>query len=127
MKHSIDNYANSLFSLIQKNPQKFDEYFKNFLLLIKKNKDSLMLKKIILKVQDLLLKMTGNKRIVIESARVLTDQQLSKIKQQFSSQDLIETKINPDIIAGLKITIDNEKILNVSLDHKLKQIFKISS
>ena len=127
MKHSIDNYANSLFSLIQKNPQKFDEYFKNFLLLIKKNKDSLMLKKIILKIQDLMLKMTGNKRVIIESARILTDKQLEKVKKEFFQQDLIETKLNPNIIAGLKITIDNEKILNVSLDHKLKQIFKISS
>ncbi|MBI3458640.1 F0F1 ATP synthase subunit delta [Candidatus Azambacteria bacterium] len=125
MKHSIDIYANSLFSVIQKKPQKFDEYFKNFLLLIKKNKDGLMLKKIILKVQDLVLKTTGNKRVVIESARALTDDQLNRIKQEFSAQDLIETKINQDLVAGLKIIIDNEKTLNVSLEHKLKKIFKI--
>ena len=45
------------------------------------------------------------------------------LKDFFKKGDSIEEKINPEIIAGVKIVIDHEKQLDVSLQKKLQQLF----
>lgn len=38
--------------------------------------------------------------------------------------DIVEEKINPILVAGLKVIVNGERQLDMSLAHKLNNIFK---
>ena len=67
---------------------------------------------------DCLVK-SGNKKIVLEMAR----QNKVILKSVIKKNDVVEEKINPELIAGIKIIIDNERQLDFSLKNKLDKIF----
>ena len=79
-------------------------------------------KEIIALAEGLFLKKTGNKKIVLETARPLNSRSVfKKIKKE---GDIIEEKINPELIAGIKIIVNNSRQLDFSLRKKLQQIFQ---
>ena len=73
--------------------------------------------------QDLILAKQGKKKITLETARKMTLQQ-KKIAEGFAkSGDVIKEKINPELIAGIKIIINNSKQFDGSMKSKLRNIF----
>ena len=91
----------------------------NFLTLLKKNQDIKKAKEIVALTENILLKKTGNKKVMLEMARKNSVVLRSVIKKN----DIVEEKINPALIAGIKIIIDEEKQLDFSLQKKLNKIF----
>jgi F0F1-type ATP synthase delta subunit len=70
----------------------------------------------------LLYEKSNKKKITVETARNY-EGLLNKIKAIFPNDDVL-LKINPNLIAGLKILINNEKQLDFSLKSKLDKILK---
>lgn len=92
----------------------------NFLALLEKNGDMKKASEIIRLAEVMLLKKTGNKKITLETARAADTKDL--VKSFVKRGDVIEEKINPAIIAGVKIIAD-DKQLDLSLLHTLNNIF----
>ncbi len=120
MKYSIKIYANALVDLLLDKKADGQKIAKNFLKLLQKNGDLKKGSKIILQAQGLLLKKTGNKMVVIESARKIDNTNF--IKSFTKKGDIVKEKINPKLIAGIKVIVDFQKQFDNSLAEKLSQI-----
>ncbi len=94
----------------------------NFLKLLEKNRDLKNAKKIITLAQKYFLERKGNKSIILETAR--KTELKSVLRSLLKEGDIVEEKSNPELIAGIKIIIGNEKQLDFSLSKKLEQVFK---
>lgn len=120
MKYKGKIYAEALANAIL--DKKLDEkkVIHNFLGLLEKNQDVKKAEEIIVLAQKLLLKKTGHKKVVLETARKINAK--DSMKSFFKNGDIVEEKINPALVAGIKIIIDNERQLDNSLSGKLNKI-----
>ena len=96
----------------------------NFLSLIKKNGDWRSLEKIIGESEKNLAVKNGLKRILIETARELPRETEKLTSQIAGKNDLVERKINPELIAGARITVNDTEELDMSLARKLQKMFR---
>ena len=62
--------------------------------------------------------------VVIETARLLSARGLAE--EILKPSDVVEEKIDPELIAGVRITINDELQFDGSLRRKLNELFKIS-
>jgi len=117
MKYSSRIYAQLLVELIE---EKKEGTAERFFQLLQKNGDVKKAKDIIQLSEKILLKKLGGRKIRVEMAR---PDAMNMVKSIATHKDIVEEKINPELIAGAKITIDDEKQLDYSLKHKLDEIF----
>ena len=119
MRYSPKQYALAILDLMTHKKAEDSKIAKNFLKLLEKNGDIKKAKHILVLAEALYFKKTDTRKITIETARKIKN--VSKIFAE--KGDVIEEKINPDIIAGLKIIINGEKQLDFSLKNRLEEIF----
>ncbi len=124
MRYSPKNYALAISQSLESNPRERDKIIKNFVHLLKKNRDLNLTPKIEEELKNILVKKRGGRRIKIELARNLPESETKKIASRFSEKDWLETSINPLLIAGVRVTIDGELELDNSLARKLHKLFK---
>lgn len=124
MKYPIKIYAKALAeSLIGKKEDGQKKILNNFVALVERNRDESKLKKILEKAQNIYLKKTGKNRISIEFARE-NEKHLKLLKTFIKEGDVLEEKINPDLIAGVKIILNGEKQFDYSLSKKILCLMK---
>src|SRR3989338_10288687 len=122
MKYKSQTYAVSLANAISEGNVDDKKIVANFLVLLQKNQDIKKAKEIISLTERILLARAGNKKVILEKARnVFTDTFIKKFTRK---GDEVEEIINPNLIAGIKVIVDNEKQLDLSLSAKLENIFK---
>lgn len=101
-----------------------DAVVSNFISLIRKNGDWSKKDEIVGACETALRKKTGRSSLVIESARPLNEKQKEAILAKFRGGLYdFEEKINPDLLAGVRLVRDEERQFDASLQKKLKQIF----
>ena len=124
MKYSPKLYAKALSELaaapLVKNEE--TELVKNFLKIVKKNNDAHQTKKIFEETEKLLRMKSGRRKIAIESARKI-NYISAGLKSFLKAGDIIEERINPELIAGIKITVNDETQFDGTLARKLKKLF----
>ncbi|MBI1866369.1 MAG: F0F1 ATP synthase subunit delta [Candidatus Staskawiczbacteria bacterium] len=125
MKYKSKNYALVLtdFILKETTPSQEKKFSDNFLKKKKKNRDSNKAKEIINLAESLFFKKTGKKKIILETARKMSLEQKNLLKSLAKKSDIVEEKINKELIAGVKIIINNEKQIDFSMQKKLQNIF----
>ncbi len=122
MKYPVKIYSKSLAqALVGKKDKEQEKILSNFVFLVKKNRDGSKLKKILEGAQNLYLKKIGKDKIVFEFARP-KDNYLKILKSIVKEGDVAEEKINPELIAGVKIIVNGEKQFDYSLANKIKNI-----
>lgn len=121
MRYAPELYAKALAAVAHGNlaPAKEREIVKNFLTLVRANGDGGKLPKIVEAAEKLLRAKTGRRRVVIESARPLG----ILLKKFSAGADAVEEKIDPALIAGVRITVNDELQYDGSLRHKLDTLF----
>lgn len=124
MKIKSQIYAKALSDLMieKKTPAEEKRVINNFLKLLEKNRDLKKAKEIILLAEKLFYKKTGKKKVTVQTARKVGDLPASLSDELQAG--IIEKKINPELIAGIKIIINDENQLDFSLKKKLEEIFK---
>ncbi|MBI4837103.1 MAG: F0F1 ATP synthase subunit delta [Candidatus Portnoybacteria bacterium] len=123
MKYSPQIYAKAFSEIAVKPSAKSDVLVKNLLILIKKNNDQHLLKKIYERAEKLVREQAGKRKVVIETARPIknVDKVIEKIVKK---DDILDKRINPDLIAGMRVIINDEVQFDGSMARKLKQLFK---
>ena len=116
-------YARALTDIISKkmSVQSEGKIMNNFFKLLEKKLELKYAKSIIDLAQGYYLKKKGNKKIILETARSVNSKNTLKLLSK--EGDIVEEKINPELIAGIKIIINSEKQLDFSLRRKLEEIF----
>lgn len=128
MKHKAKIYAKTLADIATTKPAgeggvklSDDQIVKNFLKLLEKNGDMKKAKDIVALAENMFIKKTGRRKILLESARKVDKKE---ILQNLERQgDIVQEKIDKDLIAGIKITI-NDKQLDFSMRKKINELFK---
>jgi len=72
--------------------------------------------------QDLLLQKQGKRKITFETARAITTSQKKVLDSIVNKGDVVKEKISPELIAGIKIIINDSKQFDGSLQGKLQRI-----
>jgi len=73
--------------------------------------------------QEFLLAKQGKSKITFETARKITASQKKILDSFVKDGDIVKEKINPELIAGIKIIINNSKQFDASMQSKLQKIF----
>ena len=123
MKYKSEYYAKALLSLIEEHPEKEDVLVESFIKIVKGAGDGAHFGKIINVFERLFFKRKEQEHILIVSAHVLGDKLLEKIKNIFSKETIFEYEIRPDLVAGVRIIINGERMIDVSLRRKLALLF----
>ncbi len=121
MKIKSRYYALALADLILDAKSSDKRIIENFFALLQKNGNISKAKEIIALTENILLVKSGNKKIILETALKVSRKHI--LKGILKKNDIVEEKINPELIAGIKIIINNEKQLDFSLQKKINEIF----
>ena len=124
MKYLREDYARSLVAVITEHKMRVPEIAARLIALTKRNGDFAHLSKILREVERLVLARVNARKVVLESARPLTDQSMREIKDAFAENDVFETKVRPELIAGAKITVNGEWVIDATLQGRLRKLFK---
>lgn len=122
-KNRIKLYAKALAEVVSKKEIDKKKIVNNFINLLIKSGQEKKLKEILNLTEDLLLEKQGKRKIIFETARKMTINQKKILDNFVKNGDIVKEKINPEIIAGVKIIINNEKQFDASMQSKLQNIF----
>lgn len=126
MKYAPDIYAKALSEvwLGAKTKDTRARIVKNFLAIVRKNGDLGILKKIAAATEKKLREKTGARKVTIETARPLTRDLREEVRRRFKDSDTMEEKITPELVAGMRITLNDELELDGSFKRKLIRLFQ---
>ena len=99
-----------------------DELATNFLALVRKNGDERYLRKILEEASRFARGKSGVRKVTVESARALIPSQKALIAHFVKAGDMVEERIDPDLIAGIKIILNDEMQFDGSLKNKLNKV-----
>ncbi len=124
MKYSSHFYAKALAEVIAATkPAHEAQVAKNFLALVRKNGDEAHLRRILEEAGKLVRAKEGTRRVTLETARTLGHAQKESLKSFIKRGDVIEEKIDPELVAGVRIIVDDETQFDGSLRGKLDRLF----
>jgi F0F1-type ATP synthase delta subunit len=124
MRYSIDQYAKALAAaILEAKPGNEAVIQKNFQELLRRNSEETRAKKILDLAGRLLRAKKGNREVIFESARTLTPAHKKELGKFLKAEDQMALRVNPSLIAGVRVTIDGEYEFDGSLRGKLDKIF----
>jgi F0F1-type ATP synthase delta subunit len=94
-----------------------------FLALVEKNGDARKLPIILEYIEREAARERGDRYVVVTSARPLSKKHLSELQAKFSERDTVRTEVDPSLIAGVRVTVDGEWVVDASLERKLRKLF----
>lgn len=121
-KNKTKNYAKALAEIILKGAKPADEkkIVNNFVKLIGQDKYA---KEILELAENIVLARQNKRKITLETARKMTTGQKKLLGNLVKDGDIVKEKINPELIAGIKIIINDSKQFDASMQSKLSRFF----
>ncbi len=124
MKYPAHIYAKAFVETMAEAPKaKREAIARNFIAVVRKNGDEVSLKKILEEAARLERARTGIRKVTFESARPLTAAQRKKLIRFAAKGDVIEERVDPGLVAGMRIFLDDEREFDGSLAGKLNVLF----
>lgn len=96
---------------------------KRFVQTLYKNGDIHKSEAILKVIQRTLVHKQGGREITLEFARPMYPEALKDLRHQFKKEDHITMTINPELIAGVRVTIDGHRELDATFARKIKKLF----
>jgi F0F1-type ATP synthase delta subunit len=132
MKYSVHDYAKALDGAIADSTAepvaKKEVIVKNFLELIRKNNDEGHMKKILDEAARLARgrgrgKADAMRQVTIQSARPLSKAQEKMVQSFLRVNDIVEYEIDLELVAGVKIIVNDEMQFDGTMKAKLDSLF----
>lgn len=120
--NKVKLYAKALAEILSKKGIDEDKVASNFVKLLIKSGQERKAKEILGLAEDMLLSKQGKRKITLETARRLTAGNRALLKEFAKEGDVIKEKIDHELIAGVKITINNEKQFDNSMLNKINNL-----
>ncbi|MEK7212359.1 MAG: F0F1 ATP synthase subunit delta [Patescibacteria group bacterium] len=118
-------YAQALARVLTKKPSAAEEkkIITNLLIAVRRRGDTKQLPKIIAATEGILRTRDGRRKVEVQTARPIPS-----LKQRFHKlirpSDVVQEKINPELVAGMRIIINDELQFDGSLRRKLGKLFR---
>ena len=124
MRYAPSQYAEAFTAVVPKAPaSRRAELTQRFLRSVRKNGDLSRIRQIVAAIERRLVTERGGAWIRLEFARPQPEHAVAGLRGSFGAHDHIEVAVRPELIAGVRITRDNETELDYSLARKLKKLF----
>ena len=125
MKHSVRTYAKAFSEVAAGKLDKAseDKIVKNFSALVQKNGDSGHWSAILKESAKMLREKEGRRSVVIETARPLDGALRKKLQDILKEGDIVEEKVDATLVAGVRVTVNEESQFDASLSRKLQKLF----
>lgn len=125
MKYTICTYVKALLDCIEnKSEQERKENIRRFLSFLQKNKDLSKLPAIVREFEKKYLNKIGFKKVYLESASPVSEETINKIQNILGKDIFFIKKINYDLLAGIKILINDEFLIDSTAKRHLNNFFK---
>ena len=124
MKYSSHIYAKALVEVLEDRHVNADIATRNFLGIVRRNGDEAHLGKILEESARLARGKRGIRKVTLASARELTVKQEAEMAHFLKAGDVVERRIEPELIAGVKIIVDDELQFDGSLKKKLDRALR---
>ena len=122
-QNKIKLYARALVEAVLKPEADESKIKDNFIKFLQKNGDMSKAGQIVSLAKKIFIEKTGRRQLTIESARKIKAKQKELVESILRKGDIVDEKINKDLLAGIKIIIDGEKQFDASMQKKLQNIF----
>lgn len=124
MKYTPKQYASVLLDALDGKSAKVQkEILGNFVKFLDRNRDLARLHAILREVERQFLKNTGQKKVLVESASKLSVHTRNEIEKIAGKSFIFEEKIVPDLLAGLRITLNDELLIDASAKKQISRMF----
>jgi F0F1-type ATP synthase delta subunit len=120
--NKVKLYAKALAEILSKKDIDEKKITTNFVKILINEGLEKKAKEILNLAEDYLLEKQGKRKITFETARKMTAGQKKLLDSFVKNGDIVKEKINPEIIAGVKIIINNSKQFDASMQSKLQKI-----
>lgn len=122
MKYNPRQYAQALYdSLKDVKENEIDSVFKNFYSILLRNNDLKLISKIIEKIEEIDKEERGIVEIEVTSAKKIDKDLALKIREIIGNKVEIKEKIDPSLIGGLRLQI-NDLLIDGSIKAKLNKL-----
>ena len=124
MRYSIPQYAEALVEALEdKSGRERSEATRRFLFILRKNKDWAKLGRIVKEAEKQSLRKQGIKKVEVESAVPLSPTVKKEIEKILGKKIVLEEKVRPEVLAGIKILVDGEILIDASAERQLQRMF----
>jgi len=122
MKYSPKIYARAFAAAAADKSRSEELLVKNLIAAVRKNGDMRQMGKIVYLVEKILLKKSGRDKWLAETARPVKNLRAA-FKNLIKAEDFLEEKIDPGVIAGIRITMNDERQFDGTLNKKINKLF----
>lgn len=124
MKYRPKHYAAAFAAAaLAATPKDGDALVARLMASVRRHGDSRALPKILAETERIMRAKTGRRSITLTTARPLPSARHT-LGAFLKPGDIVETRIDPALVAGITITIDDTREFDGSLRHKLNRLFK---
>lgn len=125
MKYTPRIYAKALIeSLAKASNGKEADIIKRFLVSVKRRGDARLLPDIVSAVREVEHKRVGGRFIEVTFARRHKKSVLDAFRALFAKHDEVVFRTEPELIAGVRITIDQEREFDQTAARRIKKLFR---
>ena len=121
-QNKIKLYAKALAEIVLEKKVDEKKVVANFVKLLVSSGYENKAKEILEMAEDIILAKQGKRKITFETARKTTANQNKLLEKFVKKGDIVKEKINPELIAGIKIIINDSKQFDASMQSKLQNI-----
>lgn len=127
MRYTNKQYAAAFLSALKdKSGKERTEILRRFLTLLQKNKDWPRLNLILREAEKFYLRKSGLKKVFLETAQPASPNVKKEVEKILGRKIVLSEKINPAILAGIKILVDDELLIDSSAQSRLRKLFSRS-
>src|SRR3989344_4075144 len=124
MRYSPKQYAHALLlAIADKSYEARRKILRHFLSLVSKKGDSARLGLIIRETEKQYLRHAGLKKVILESPEKVPAGIKKEVEKILGKGLLIQEKINPRILAGIRILVNDALLLDASAEAQLRKLF----
>jgi len=117
-------YAKALAEVIlSAKPTESDRIVKNFLALMERNGDAAHMEKVLEEAARFARGKSGVRKVVLQFARTPSAAQRKEAGALMRNGDVVVEAIDPALVAGMRVVVDDEHQLDGSLKGKLDKLF----
>ncbi len=124
MRHSSKQYALALLSVLKERSEAdHAKIMRSFLGILARNGDRSKLHAIIRDMEKYYLKEAGLKKVVLETPHPVTAETKKEVEHILGKNIVVFEKLNPELLAGIKILIDDILLIDASAQTRIQKIF----
>ncbi len=120
-RYTPKQYATALFESLQEKGVNADAVVKSFAQMLAGNYDRALLPKVIMQLKKLERTKAGKHEVVLTSAKPLEKSVVVQVKQKVGEKSDIREVIDPSVLGGVKILINDEVIIDGTLKRKIER------